>query len=202
MKLHSFPKDPDTVAKTAEALRHLRDYPDASEIRPCMSCDVPCECSGSLTCGCGCNVDCEHAPKNLSSDPETFSIEIGIYPLVYAFACLGLCPPFWSCEGHLDQSGNISRIPRVWFYARDLSYPRLIQDHVAGLAAAKKLTYQWHVCVTHSDLDNIDTAFSLEPNVVMSEALDLSLLHSDIKTIAIDFVPNIKLLADKLAENI
>jgi len=166
-----------------------------------MSCHMPCGCSGSLTCGCGCSVDCEHAPTNLSSEPNEFSIELGIYPLVYALASLGTCPPFWSCEGHLDHSGTISRIPRVWFYARDLAYPRLIQDHVAGLSTKKNLNYKWHVCITYSDGDNIDTAFSLEPNIVMNGELDLDLLRQDVSAIAENFVCNIKHLADKLIKN-
>jgi hypothetical protein len=201
MKLHQFERDQLVAMRTEEALFHLVGQPTSPEIRPCMSCDLPCECSGSITCGCGCSLDCEHAPAMLSSEPEEFSIEPGIVPLVYALASLGTCPPFWSCEGHLDQSGTVSRIPRVWFYVRDLSYPRLIQDYLMALAGKKKLNYSWYVCVTHSDGNNIDTAFSLEPNVTMNEDLDLNRLRSDVRIISDNFVYNIKRLADKLIKN-
>jgi hypothetical protein len=201
MKLHQIDKDQSVAIRSEKALRHLVDHPVPPEVRPCMSCIILCECSGSTSCGCGCSVDCEHAPANLSSEPEEFSIESGIYPLVYAIASLGTCPPFWSCEGHLDNVGVISRIPRVWFYARDLSYPRLIQDHLSNLAGGGELQYKWHVCLTFSDGDNIDTAFSLEPNVAMNEEMKLDLLRQDITVIAENFVYAIKHLADRLIAN-
>jgi hypothetical protein len=202
MRLHQIEKDQTIVFRTEEALRHLVNHPTPPEVRPCKSCNMPCSCSGSITCGCGCSEKCEHAPANLSSEPDKFTIEPGIYPLVFAIASLGTCPPFWSCEGHLDKFGTISRIPRVWFYARDLSYPRLIQDHLINLAGKKKLNYQWHVCLTYSDDDNIDTAFSLEPNVAMNADLELNLLRKDVETISENFVFAIKHLAGKLIQNV
>jgi hypothetical protein len=198
MKLHQFETDKINEKQARDALRHLVDHPIPPAIRPCMSCDRPCPCCGSLTCGCACTVDCEHAPQKLSSDPTNFVIEAGIYPLVFAFSCLGTCPPFWSCEGHLDQFGRLSRIPRVWFYVQDLSYPRLIQSHLTQLAAKKRLNNIWHVCLTHSDSDNIDTAFSLEPYGAINDVMKLDELRQDILAIAEDFIPAIKDLADQL----
>ncbi len=201
MKLHKFETDKLSKHQARNALRDLVDHPIPPAVRPCMSCDMPCPCCGSLTCGCACSVECEHAPKKLSSEPDNFPIEAGIYPLVYAFSSLGTCPPFWSCEGHLDQSENLSRLPRVWFYARDLTYPRLIQSHLTQLAVKKQLHNSWHICLTHSDADNIDTAFSLEPYGAMNEVMKLDELRQDINTIAEDFVPAIKALADQLIES-
>ncbi len=40
--------------------------------------------------------------------------------------------PFWSCEGHIGPAGKVTRLPRVWFYARSVLYPRLITEYAAN----------------------------------------------------------------------
>ena len=64
--------------------------------------------------------------------PGKVRIEAGILPLVYAVNCLSACHPFWSCEGHIGPAGKVNRMPRVWFYARSVLYPRLITEYAAN----------------------------------------------------------------------
>jgi hypothetical protein len=120
----------------------------------------------------------------LSSEPELYPIEKGVLPLVFELNCLEVCRPFWSCEGHEDDRGVVTRIPRVWFYARSLVYPRLVDDHLHGLRIAETLAYPWRVCLTYSEDDNVDTAFSIEPDLSFKERPKLAPLRSDLGVIA------------------
>lgn len=192
MKLGRVVPDRDFRLQTAGSAQGIIDYPEPPLIRPCAGCHLRCACSGSMQCGCGCSPDCAEAVHQLSSDPEKFPIETGILPLVYAFKCLGACDPFWSCEGHNGPSGRAMRLPAVWFYARSVLYPRLITEYAAKLHVQKQTRYPWHVTVTHSDTTNLDTAFSLEPNIRLEAEPSLAALHSDIGVIAANLVTGIK----------
>jgi len=128
----------------------------------------------------------------MSSDPDKYPIEAGILPLVYAFNCLGACNPFWSCEGHIGPAGLVNRLPRVWFYARSVLYPRLITEYAAKLHVQKLTCHPWHVTVTHSDPTNLDTAFSLDPNISLEAEPTLASLRADIGAIAENLVTGIK----------
>jgi len=128
----------------------------------------------------------------MSSEPEGFPIEDAILPIVYALNCLGVCRPYWSCEGHDDPQGNLHKLPRVWFYARSTAFPRLINDFLTDLNAAGALTSRWHVCLTYSAPENPDTGFSLEPNISPGDHPSLKLLHADIAAIGNEMSSGVK----------
>jgi len=119
----------------------------------------------------------------MSSEGERYPVEPNVAALVFAFYCLRLCPPYWSCEGHLSPDGSIRRLPQVWFYSRSLVYPRLIADRVAQLYFEKQLANPWHVCVCYSE-SGLDTGFSLEPDVKMIDKPDLFTLQRDVAVMA------------------
>jgi hypothetical protein len=56
----------------------------------------------------------------------------------------------------------------------------------------KRTNHPWHVIVTHSDTTNLDTAFSLEPNIRLEAEPSLASLHADIGVIAENLVTGIK----------
>jgi hypothetical protein len=192
MKLSRIVPDREFRLQTENAAQNIVDYTELSLVRPCAGCHLPCACSGSSLCRCGCAPDCPYAARQMSSDPDNFPIEAGILPLVFAFNCLGACHPFWSCEGHMGPSGKVNRLPRVWFYARSVLYPRLITEYAVKLHMKKLTNYPWYVTVTHSDAGNLDTAFSLEPNIAIEAEPSLASLHADIGAISENLVAGIK----------
>ncbi len=86
----------------------------------------------------------------------------------------------------------MNRLPRVWFYARSVLYPRLITEYAAKLHGKQQTRHPWHVTVTHSDAGNLDTAFSLEPNIAIEAEPSLAALHADIGAISKNLVAGIK----------
>jgi len=135
----------------------------------------------------GCRRDCAEAPKRLSSEGEKYPVEPLVAPLVFEVKKLGMFEPCWSCEGHLGPTGELWKVPRVWFYSDSVIHVRALANAVAEMFNSKdpqkKLSARWHVVLTHSDADNPDTTFSLEPQ--WSEA-DKTLpgLQNDLKILA------------------
>jgi len=129
----------------------------------------------------------------MSSEPDRYPIEQKIVPLVYAMYTTGVCPPCWSCEGHMSQNGEeIIKIPRVWFYARSTLYPRLIVEHTEALKFKKKINNSWTVKVL-SWGTGLDTRFSLEPDVdINSGNLNLVTLQREAAIIAASLSDGIK----------
>ena len=95
-------------------------------------------------------------------------------------------------RGPYRSAGKVNRLPRVWFYARSVLYPRLITEYAAKLHMQKLTRHPWHVIVTHSDTTNLDTAFSLEPNIRLEAEPALASLCADIGAIAENLVTGIK----------
>lgn len=135
------------------------------------------------TAGVHCHRSCVKAPVRLSSDPDAFPIEPLIAPLVFEIKRLGVFEPCWSCEGHNDNAGTLWKVPRVWFYADSVAHVRALAEAVATLSTRNRLTVPWHVVLTHSDPDNPDTSFSLEPAVDAAHA-QLPALQADIERLA------------------
>ncbi len=193
MRLESFPLDPRERDGRLKELAMLLDQPSSRESRPCPGCTIPCPCSRSRNCTCPCNPGCPQAPSQMSSDGERYPIEPGIVGLVFAFNGLRLCPPYWSCEGHLDQRGAIHRVPQVWFYSVSPLYARLIAETVGQLYFQRKIVDLWHVCVTYCE-EALQTGYSLEPDVKSIERVDLARLQSDATVIAGHLEPCIRRL--------
>ena len=135
----------------------------------------------------------------MSIDGQLYPIEEKICALVFHLNCLRVCPPYWSCEGHAFESGEIFRVPQVWFYSRSLVYPKLIGEHIFNLFANHRIENPWHVCITYSD-DSFETGFSIEPDLKLIQDLKLQSLQSDVQVIASRLVPNMQLLAREYLE--
>ena len=202
MKIGHLEPDIAFYGQSRKELEYLLSQPTVKEMRPCPHCTILCPCSGSSTCTCQCSNCCEHAPYQMSSDPERYPIEEKIVPLVYEFYCLRICEPCWSCEGHRSENGALIKIPQVWFYSRALVYPRLIYEHVEELLFKKILTYPWHICVTYSSAERMDTAFSIEPKLNQIQVPQLDTLQEDVERIAVDLVDVIRAKARRYIDEI
>ncbi len=128
----------------------------------------------------GCNRSCTDIARQLSSEGDRYPIEGKVAPLAFEIKRFGLFEPCWSCEGHDNAYGTLWKKPRVWFYADSVVHVRALTDAVNELNASRKLSTLWGVVITHSDLDNPSTTFSLEPlepdSLVGVEPLHLDLI--------------------------
>jgi hypothetical protein len=164
-------------------LERLLGQPSVAHLRPCPECDIRCPCRGSRTCPCGCSPRCADAPAQMSSEPEAHPIEPGIAPLVYSLYALRVCHPCWSCEGHYDAGGRLSRLPSVWFHSSSATYPAVIAECLWELEFANKLASPWRVAAVAWG-NRLDSTFSIEPDLRRSEPPPLSALHRDVEAIA------------------
>ena len=176
--------------------------PDSNEERPCgPGCQRVCPTCGSVSCQCACSPDCEHIPTALSSDPENYPLETGIAPLVYALKKTGHYHPCWSCEGHMDLSGErIWKIPRVWFYCNSTTHIRLLADVIQDFRVEHLIQVPWQVKVSFSDEDNPDTTFSLRPDMAGQEDVTLEQLQKDVHTIAEKLNDALRARAEKIRD--
>jgi len=183
--------DHDSFQEDLETLRHSSV---TFAERPCKDCRLKCvECS-STTCTCRCSPECENLPKALSSDPERYPLEHGVVALSYELNLLEGLQPCWSCEGHLDNKGNLYKIPQVWFYASTSTYARLIIHHLWQLTYQHKLNYMWQISVV--DFGNsLSTTYAIRPEFECGTEARLGSLQQDLKTIAKDLAQHIKAYA-------
>lgn len=196
MKIDGVQVNKDFLQKLEGDLQLLLDQPMVDKKRPCPGCNVPCPCSGSRTCTCLCSQQCELVSKRLSSEPDRYPIEPKIVPLVFELYCLRVCKPCWSCEGHKLPSGEVHKLPRVWFITRSLVYPRIIADYIATLKKRRLLQNFWHICLAYSG-NRFDTAFSIEPNLGIDPSPDLERLQIESKVIADGLVLGVRAQAQR-----
>jgi hypothetical protein len=182
-------------------LQALAAQPDDREQRPCPGCDLACPDCGSRGCTCKCRPDCPAAPRRLSSEPERFPIEPGILPLVYALSCLRLLPPCWSCEGHVDASGGLRRLPGVWFISRKVIYPTLVADLLGRLKAGGEIAHGWQVAMLNCGLET-ESVFVIEPRLQADEGFHLGRLRNDVAAISVRLGEGVKTLARKRIERL
>jgi len=199
MRVYTLPPDPELYRRHIIDLETLLDQPGYNEVRPCLNCMTPCPCSDSVSCTCRCGPQCREAPVMLSSEGDKYPIEGKIVGLVFGINALRISPPFWSCEGHEFQDGSIRRIPQVWFYSRSLIYPRIFSELLDGLYSKKRIVNPWHICLAYSKND-IDTSFSMEPNVKNITNPSLKSMQQDAKNISEDLIHGIREIAIKYLE--
>lgn len=207
-------KGADTMRISRRAISTNREADFENEIQDILSassrngrvcsedCTIACEACGSTVCQCMCHSECHDAPTLLSSDPDRFPIEARIVPLVFEMKQEGTCSPCWSCEGHNRPDGSLWKIPRVWFYSPSVTHLRLIGSGIHTLFLERKTNAAWQVVITHSDPDNIDTTFSLEPALSSDTVLSLCELQADIRIIAETWSDFLKHEARKLAQTV
>ena len=196
MKLHQLPDDVALNQHKLKDIEILLQQPSYAALRACPACERPCSCSQSSSCTCDCGPQCEHAPAQMSSDPERYPIEAKISALVFGFNALRVCPPYWSCEGHSFPSGELFRVPQVWFYAHAMIYPKLIADYVMRLKHDKAITYPWRICLSYTD-NNLDTGFCIEPDVILIKQPNLAVMQEDVKVIADNLLTGIRSIAQE-----
>lgn len=194
MKLYGGASDAVRDANTIRDIEYLLQQPAASAARVCNGCDKECETCGARDCTCMCSARCEHAPFAMSSDPIRYPIEARITALVYGFNSLRICAPYWSCEGHSRENGELYRVPQIWFYADSIIYPKLIGQYIGGLEHEGKITYPWHICLTFAD-NPLEAGFSLEPNMKLISDPQLDVMQNDVAVIAENFADGLKALA-------
>lgn len=178
-------------------LKVLLSQPTDREARPCPGCEDVCACSKrSPDCCCGCSANCPNVPAMLTSDPERFRLEPRVTPLVYALTALRVVETCWSCEGHLDDHGDIDKTPQVWFYAEDPVYPMLIAQHAHDLLVGRKLSRAW--CVNVMPFSACDvTTFCLRP--VTIRGASLTDLQGDMDHLAQNLCESVRQLAQAAA---
>ena len=191
MHIDGLDTDPAVLRGYRNDIERLHDQPSDGDARPCPGCNLTCPTCGSTSCVCNCSYHCDDAPLMMSSDPDDFSIEAGIVALVYAFNSLRLTPPCWSCEGHYNKSGDLYKLPKVWFYVRSMAYPDLISELLSDLAIARRLSLPWHVCVV-SWGDSLDVTFAIEPRIDPMSKPELNKLRHDARVIADSLMSDIK----------
>lgn len=146
-------------------------------------CAVRCPACGSTVCECACTPDCPQAPAALSVDPARHPIEPAMAPLVFEMKRLGVFDTCWSCEGHAAADGSLWKTPSLWFYARSQTHLRLLAAGLATLSFEGRLAARWRIVVTHSEHDNPDTMFALEPALEAGSPA-LGALQADLRQIA------------------
>ena len=88
-------------------------------------------------------------------------------------------------------------VPRVWFYADSVVHVRGLAEAATRLFNARRLSVRWQVVLTHSDTDNPDTTFSLEPEPASDSSLDS--LQSDLRVLSDELAATFWLVCDALA---
>ena len=131
----------------------------------------------------------------MSSDPDRYPIEEKVVPLVYELNCLRVCPPCWSCEGHNDLQGEVSKLPRVWFHSRSIVYPRMIAERLASLKFKKSIKCDWGVTVIPWSGNGLHTTHSIEPCIAPQTSCNLGVLQEDLLTIASSLYEDIHRMA-------
>jgi len=173
---------------TIKDLEFLVAQPSDQQERPCPGCrfSTPDGKSGNKDTRF-CSYNCPAAAKEMSGDPINYPIEQGIVPVVYAFYCLRALMPCWSCEGHLDGHGLISKVPRVWFYSSSNFYPKLIAQAIGRMETHSQLKNDWMIRVLPFSQSMYTITYSLEPldmAVIGAGCARLDSLRSDIRVIA------------------
>lgn len=104
----------------------------------------------------------------LSSEPE-YPLEPNIVPLTYELNATQLAQSCWSCEGHADASGNLSRTPAIWFYAEHTVAVELLARHVQHLEDTRQLKHPWRISALIAGRMELDCpTFSLAPLVTIA----------------------------------
>lgn len=122
----------------------------------------------------------------LSSEGEKYPIELAVAPLVLELRRLRVFHPNWSCEGHNNPQGALWKLPKVWFTCGSVLCVRLLAETVRQMKLKDGLCAHWSVTLAHSDADNPETTFSLEPilDPFVTGQPTLAQLHRDLKILA------------------
>jgi hypothetical protein len=146
----------------------------------------------------------------LSSEPAQFPIEPHVVEIVYELNALGLVQPYWSCEGHLNELGEVVKLPQIWFYSCDVAYTDLLVAHLEALKFRRAIKYEWQIhCLGQVAGPKDGTTYCLGPvqrllpsKDVVSGATLLEGLRSELLTIAGGLQEHLRSLAQEVVDKI
>jgi len=164
-------------------LLDLLKQPSDKEQRPCPGCRLTFSGNSSTTSTEQCSMKCPSAPQQMSSDPERYPIEKYVTPVVYAIYTLRLMMPCWSCEGHLDKSQNIIKMPKIWFYSVSPFYVKLVAQVLSDLRQKRQLKNDWQVVILPFSQSMFTLTYCIEPKGQYFGYSELNLLQSDVAVI-------------------
>jgi len=178
-------------AAMRESLQRFIDHPEPAVIAPCPGCSkhVPRDCSPK----------CDEAPQALSIDPVRYPLEPKVIPLVYEVMASAGLKSCWSCEGHMNNEGELWKVPQVCFYSDTAIYPQLVLMHLLDLFQAKKLNFNWHVVLSEFNR-SLDITYSIQPNLNHVSEPHLGALQHDLGVISDDMHVKVKAIARELLE--
>lgn len=155
-----------------QALRQFWEKACQPVSRPCPGCTIKSETSY-------CSQPCQQAARLLSSEPERYPIEPKVLPLVFAFTKLAFVQPCWSCEGHNKPSGELWKLPQLWFYSYYPIYVDLLNTFIEEMRQAELMFAQWNSSVIAYGEKDCHT-YVLQP-LVTDTGLTLTELQHDIE---------------------
>jgi len=179
----------DTQGNLSAQLNHFIQQPGSIDSAPCPGCvcDVRSDCSPS----------CEYAPRALSIEPDRYPIEPHVIAIVFEMMTTGLMKTCWSCEGHMNEKGELWKIPQVCFYSPASIYVKLLHMHITALQQQKMLAYKWQISITDF-ATTMDVTYCLQPDLNHEASPRLGLLQNDLKLISKDMSAKLKLYAIEL----
>ncbi len=178
-------------------IRKLITQPSVNEAPICAQCCFNFSDYGSESANDICSMNCQYASQNLSSDPKRYPIEQNIVPIVYALSSLKVTVPCWSCEGHVNNEGILTKLPQTWFYSASSIYTKLISEALSALKNQRQLTYEWVIIILPYSQSKFLVTYSIEPKYSDINSLELVALHEDILTIGANLRHDVITLAKK-----
>lgn len=181
----------NSSASTRENLQKLIDYPEPYQVDPCPGCikHMPDNCSPK----------CPDVAEALSIDPVRYPIEPKVIPLVYEIMATAGLKTNWSCEGHMNNEGELWKLPQVCFYSEQPVYSHLVLLHLSNLQQEKKLKYPWHIVLTDFFL-SLNITYSIQPNLNQVNNPHLGSLQYDMTVIADGMHTKLKIIAKQLID--
>jgi len=168
----------------------LLDQPSDKEERPCPGCRLTFDGDPDIKSTKHCSFRCPYAPQMMSSDPKKHPIEGHVVPISYAIYTTRLMMPCWSCEGHAHASGEIYKMPKVWFYSVTDFYPKLVAQYLGDLRGKHLIENEWHVTILQFSQSMLTLTYCIEPKT-FGHATSLPSLQKDLFIMAKNFRENI-----------
>ena len=159
--------------------------------QPCPNCQHP-ESVGDPKL---CQWRCPAAPQALSTEPETHPIEPHVLRVTFELSKLGLFQPCWSCEGHLDNQGNIYRLPQINFFCANAVYALMLHEHVDLLHHGGHLHARWQIALTSLG-QKLGVVYVLQPTVAKDNDAKLNELQDDLHVIGADLARHLKVISE------
>lgn len=149
-----------------------------------------------------CHAKCPEAPHALSSDPDNYPLEPKVLPLVYELRKTRVIQPCWSCEGHMDQNGNLWKYPQVCFYARSPIYAILLVNYFTLLKHKKLMCNDWHIVLSEFGQKHGAITYTIEPKLYPGTDPHLGSMQADLVTFAENLNQQIRAFARETIEEL